>query len=335
VTLDIVVPPSAVGPRRAADLIRRGLVGRGVDARLLDRPEGPRANVHLANSSRSLLLPLARRRGDLVTLHDVVPRDARVRPVIVPLMRRVLRRHHVVVHSRHAADLLRLRGFAPPVGIVPLANTVVPVSDADRARTRRELGAPAEGPLLVLAGVLKAAKAVGDVVEAAGDVPEARIVLAGRVADQATADALARRPPNVHVVEKPDDELFSRVVAAADALLVPRRNSVGETSGPLVDAHALGTPVAMLDSGSAPEYRRPQDLVLPETTTVAELVACAAERSWQRIASSVDDVVDEVLDAYCRVFADLGWLAGPTAAGMTEPSRPPADHPERADDNPS
>lgn len=324
-TVDIVVPPSSLGPRRAADLLCQGLVADGVDARLVDRPGDGPANVHLSNSSRALLVPLARRRGWLVTLHDVVPRDRRARRLLVPVLRRVLARHRVVVHSRHAAHLLRAHGFGGEVGVVPLALPVSPPSPRDRLAARDELLAGSPGPLLVLAGVLKAAKGVPDVVTAARALPHARVVLAGHVADEATGRALAARTANVTLVGQADDAEFCRILAAADAVLLPRTDSVGETSGPLVMAHALGTPVAMLDTGSAPEYAGPQDLVAPPGTAPADLVAQAAHRSWSRLAPPPGGTVAPVVAAYRRELAALGWVATPTAT-----VRPPTAHDPRA-----
>ena len=169
----------------------------------------------------------------------------------------------------------------------------------------------------MLAGVLKAAKGVAEVVAAARDVPDARLLLVGRIADSSTAEALAARPANVTVIERADDAEFSRILAAADAVLLPRSDSVGETSGPLVMAHALGTPVAMLDTGSAPEYAGPDDLVAPSSTTVAALVAEAAGRAWPWGVAAPDEAVARVVRAYRRELAALGWVDD----GTTSPSR--------------
>lgn len=320
-TVEIVVPPSSLGPRRTAGLLCRGLVDDGVDARLVDRPSGPLANVHLSNSSRGLLVPLARRRGCLVTLHDVVPRHPRIRPVMLPVLRRVLPRHRVLVHSRYAADVLRAQGIEQDIGIVPMVMPVEHQSPAAREAAHDELLAGSPGPLLVLAGVLKAAKGVAEVVAAARDVPDARIVFVGRIADRPTARALAARPANVTVIERAEDPEFCRIIAAADAMLLPRSDSVGETSGPLVMAHVLGTPVAMLDTGSAPEYALPGDLVAPVTTPVADLVGQAATRPWPRTVASLDDAVAGVVAAYRREFAALGWLdSGDDGMANPDPS---------------
>ncbi|HEY6417299.1 MAG TPA: glycosyltransferase, partial [Acidimicrobiales bacterium] len=262
----------------------------------------------------------------------VVPRDRRARRVLLPILRRVLDRHRVVVHSRHAADLLHRHGFDQQVGVVPLALPVVALAPDARAGARDELLAGSTGPLLTLAGVLKSAKGVSEVVSAARDLPDARVVLVGRVADDATSRALAERPANVTLIEQADDAHFCRVLAAADAMLLPRSDSVGETSGPLVMAHALGTPVAMLDTGSAPEYGLPQDLVVPAASSVAELVGQAAVRPWQRTTATIDDAVSGVVNSYRREFVALGWLGDDVGRAVDQPPSP-EDTPSLTDDH--
>jgi glycosyltransferase involved in cell wall biosynthesis len=307
--LQIAVPPRSLGPRRAASHLADVLTAAGFSARLVDHPERDgRLNAHLSNSSRSLLLPLARRRGCLVTLHDVVPRDSRARKALTPVMLRVLRRHRVVVHSRHAADLLWENGFDDPVGVVPLRLPVEqPPEDVRLAERARLLGGR-DGNLLAVAGLLRAAKGVDELIRVAGTLPDSAFVLLGTIADSATANALMHAPDNVTMVENPDDPTFSLVLAAADAVLLPRRGSVGETSGPLVMAHALGTPVALLDSGSAPEYAVPGDLLLPADAPLLQFLKEASIRSWDRVPVSADDQRRGVVAAYRREFESLGWI---------------------------
>jgi glycosyltransferase involved in cell wall biosynthesis len=308
--LQIAVPSRSLGPRRAASDLTEALVADGVSARLVERPEpGGGLNAHLSNSSRSLLLPLARRRRCLVTLHDVVPRSSRAHRALSPIVLRILRRHRVVVHSRHAADLLHGNGFDDPVGIVPLFHLAddQPTEEARLAERSRLLRGH-EGNLLVLAGRLTAAKGVDELIRVAGRGSDSSLVLLGNVADSAAAAALRSTPGNVSLVEDPDDSTFSLVLAAADAVLLPRRSSVGETSGPLVMAHALGTPVAMLDSGSGPEYAVPGDLVLPADTPISQFLKEVGARTWQRLAASAGDQRTNALTAYRREFASLGWI---------------------------
>jgi glycosyltransferase involved in cell wall biosynthesis len=309
VILQIAAPSKSLGPRRAASHLAEALVADGFSAQLVERPgRDCRVNAHLSNSSRSLLLPLGRRRGCLVTLHDVVPRDSRLRKALSPIVLRVLRRHRVVVHSHHAADLLRENGFDESVGVVPLFHLVEVPTEGARLAERSRLLRGHDGNLLVLAGRLTAVKGVDDLIRVAGRASDTSFVLLGNVADSATAGALKSAPNNVTLVEDPDDSKFSLVLAAADAVLLPRRNSVGETSGPLVMAHALGTPAALLDSGSAPEYAVPGDLVLPADTPLSQFLTEASSSSWQRVPTSADDQRMAVVTAYRREFELLGWI---------------------------
>jgi glycosyltransferase involved in cell wall biosynthesis len=309
VILQIAVPPRSLGPRRAASHLADVLAADGFSVRLVDHPgHDGRVNAHLSNSSRSLLLPLARRRGCLVTLHDVVPRDSRARKALSPVVLRVLRRHRVVVHSRHAADLLRANGFDEPVGVVPLFHLVDQPTEDARVAERSRLLRGRDGNLLVIAGRLTAGKGVGDIVRLAGRADGTSFVLLGKIADLATAKALKSAPDNVTLVNEPDDTTFSCVLAAADAVLLPRRHSVGETSGPLIMAHALGTPAALLDVGSAPEYVVPGDLLLPADVPLSQFFKEASVRSWQRVPFLADDQRSDVVTAYRKEFESLGWI---------------------------
>jgi glycosyltransferase involved in cell wall biosynthesis len=306
--LQIAAPSRSLGPRRAAIHLADVLVTEGFSVRLVERPgRDGRLNAHLSNSSRSLLLPLARRRGCLVTLHDVVPRSSRVHRALSPVVLRILRRHRVVVHSRHAANLLRENGFHDSVGVVPLFHLVERPTEDARLAERSRLLRGHDGNLLALAGRLRAAKAVDELIRVAGRASDTSFVLVGNVADLATARALKSAPGNVTLIEDPDDARFSLVLAAADAVLLPRRQSVGETSGPLVMAHALGTPVAMMDSGSAPEYAVAGDLVVPADTPLPQFLKEASTMSWQRLPALADKQRAAVLTAYRTEFELLGW----------------------------
>jgi glycosyltransferase involved in cell wall biosynthesis len=308
VILQVAAPPRSLGPRRAASHLVDVLVADGVRAQLVARPgRDGRVNAHLSNSSRSLLLSLARRRGCLVTLHDVVPRSTRLDAALSPVVLRILRRHRVVVHSSHAANLLRENGFDHPVGVVPLFHLVERPAEEARLAERSRLLRGRYDNVLVLAGRLRAAKRVDELIRAAAFAPDTSLVLLGTVADAPTARALRSAPDNVVVVEAPDDTKFSLVLAAADAVLLPRRRSVGETSGPLVMAHALGTPVALADAGSGPEYAVPGDLILPADTPLSQFIKEAGTHGWRRLPASVDDQRTTILAAYRREFQSLGW----------------------------
>lgn len=264
----IVAPAGAGGIRRSAEDLAAALGAIGVAAAVVDRAGGTGpAHFHYGNSCRSVLRQLARRRGDLVTVHDVVPRDRRLRLLVPPVAARVLGRHHLVVHSAHAADLLRRYLPAARPEVLPLLLSAPgdpgpsPLGDAGGRLTA------------VLAGRLRAVKGVAELVEAAGARPDLlRLVLVGTAADRATAALLDRLPPNVSHLDRPDDRTFLAALAAADVVVSWRPDTVGETSGPVVQAHQLGTPVAALAVGALPEYCGPGDVLVPPGTPAAGLL---------------------------------------------------------------
>ena len=263
----IVAPGGAGGIRQSAEDLAQALAGIGVPAAVSERAEaGHPAHFQYGNASRSVLRQLARRRGDLVTIHDVVPRDRLLRRVLPPLVAPILGRHHLVVHSGHAAGLLRrvLPDARPEV--VPLLLAV----PADPGPS--PLGARDGRVTAVLAGRLRAVKGVAELVDAAAGRPGMRLVLVGRTGDRETVELLRRLPPNVGHIDQPDHPTFLAALAAADVVVSWRTDTVGETSGPVVQAHGLGTPVAGLDVGSLREYCGEGDVLLPPAAPAGALL---------------------------------------------------------------
>lgn len=216
---------------------------------------GGRRHFHLANSSRGVLVAGAVP-GEpfVVTVHDVLPRSAILRPAYrlwawpVILRRAAVR----IVHSEHAAELLEHHaGLSSHV----IAHPVAVPDDRDREAARRRLGIPPGPPVLVMPGVLKAAKLVEAALEAARPLIAAgtiRLVLSGRVADE----SIRARAGEVgaEVIESPGRRRYQDAIVAADAVLVLRVGSVGEANGPLADALGAHRAVIATGTGSIPEY---------------------------------------------------------------------------------
>ena len=76
---------------------------------------------------------------------------------------------------------------------------------------------------------------------------------------------LTKSRPNVRWVRDADDNLFNTIIAASDFLLNFRRESVGETSGPVVKALALGIYIAGYDVGFMKEYIGKQGILFDKT----------------------------------------------------------------------
>jgi glycosyltransferase involved in cell wall biosynthesis len=246
---------ASVGVARYAARLADALVARGVDYRPATRPlPGLRPHFHLANSSRSFLWRAAPRREPfVVTVHDVVPRTRALVPLyhrmVYPLVRRAAA---VVVHSAYAAELLEREAGRMPVRVIPHLAPRGPV--LERRAARRALGWVADAPLFLLPGALRRVKLVDETLTAAAPLLERgtlSVAFAGRIADP----GLARRARRlgVHVLPTPDTDTYETALAAADAVLVLRRDSVGETNGPLLDALGAGRPVLATRVGSIVE----------------------------------------------------------------------------------
>ncbi len=199
-----------------------------------------------------------RRRGPfLLTVHDILPRSRVLRPaqraIVLPLCTR--REARLIVHSHHAAELLvRSAGISPGrIEIVP--HPAAPAPACDRSVARAALGLDLDGPpLFVLPGVLKPAKLVAETLSAAHPLlhsGRARLLLAGRVADERLAAAAAAA--GAVVLRDPDSTEYESAIAAADAILCVRADSVGESSGPLLEAIGSGRPSLVTAVGSGPE----------------------------------------------------------------------------------
>lgn len=254
-----VSDPASAGVRRYVERLAAALDAEGVDYRPVTRAvPGRVAHVHLANSTRAVLPSVALRREPfVVTVHDVLPRARLLRPlqraVVLPLC--VARAARVVVHSEHAADLLTRHPGLPDGRILVVPHPASPPPGLDRETARTLLGLGRGGPpLFVLPGVLKAAKLVDETLAAAAPLlaaGRARLLLAGRVADEALA-ARAFAAGAV-LVRDPDDAAYAAAIAAADAVLCLRADSVGESNGPLLDAIGAGRPSLVTAVGAAPE----------------------------------------------------------------------------------
>jgi hypothetical protein len=161
----------------------------------------------------------------------------------------------------------------------------------------------------VVAGVLKQTKGVGELVGAARHHPGVRLVLIGQVADRATERELSALPDNVVHFPVADDETFLATLASADIVISMKRDSAGEASGPVVQAHLLGTPVAGLRVGSLPEYCGVGDLLLDPSSSADDLLDAVLEAPLSRIPP--DDPrcfsIEDAAERYAQLYRQLGW----------------------------
>lgn len=311
--LTVVAPPTSLGLRWYAGHLTDAVTAAGFPAVLVDRAWRPdRAHWHLGNSSRGLIPAVAAAGArHVVTIHDVIPRDPRLRRAWGVVAPRLLRRHQVVVHSRHALGMLRELGVEADAHVVRLAVEELRLPAERVAQWRAELSAD-DRPVVLTAGVLKVAKGVLEVLASAAALPDLLFVLAGRPADEATRAALAAAPPNVVLREGLSDQDFRVAIAAADVLLNFRTDWVGEASGPVGLAHGLGTPVIGYASGGLEEYCGEEDLLVPPGTPVLDVLRQAGERlhaGWPRLPLGAPQVTtwEQSAAEHLALYGSLGW----------------------------
>jgi glycosyltransferase involved in cell wall biosynthesis len=304
--LTAVHDPRSVGIATYVERLALALAELGVDYRPARRPHGRGpCHVHLANSTRGVVLDTALRRDAfLLTVHDVIPRSAMLRPfhraLIVPLC--IARAARVIVHSRHAARLLGATAGIAAWRVEVIPHPAPELTRIDRAQATAALGLDPDGPpLFVLPGALKAAKLVSELLSAARPLLAARrmrLLLAGHVRDrQLVGEAAAA---GATVLSDPPRPLYEQAIVAAEAVLNVRRDTVGETNGPLLDAIGAGRPSLVTDVGSAPEVAGDAAVVVAPTVSGIraglELLLDDAERRDRAAAA-------------CRAAATLTWRA--------------------------
>lgn len=305
----------SIGLRRYCDALALALEERGYHYEIMERPKRRQLNHwHLANSSRRLAWDRSARDTPLVlTVHDVLPRTAFLMPAYRRFVypRALPAATRVVTHSRYAADLLMRTAAldARRIEIIPHGTTV---RASDRSAARRTLGLPIGDRLAVLPGVSKTTKLVREAITAVAEsCSEWTLVVAGHGALAAVNAAGA--PSGVIALESPSDGDYDAAIAAADAVLVLRSDSVGETNGPLLDALGAGRAVIATKTGSIPElageaalYAAPDARSLREALrqladaderTQRERLAAqqAGSYAWPLVAEAHADLFDEVL----------------------------------------
>lgn len=252
--------PRSIGISRYVARLAGAMAALGESYLPADAPSrDARLHFHLGNSSRRVVRQSRlSRRPYVVTVHDVVPRTrplmALYRTAVYPLC--VRRAARVVVHSEFAAELLagaaRVDREAIEIIAFPASE---PARGVGREEARRKLGlSPSGPPLFVLPGVVKEAKLVTPVLEAAEPLiagGRARLLLAGPLADTGIAES-ARRIGAVHI-DSPADAEYDLAIVAADCVLNLRAGSVGESNGPLLDAIGAHRAVLATDNGSIRE----------------------------------------------------------------------------------
>ena len=187
----------------------------------------------------------------------------------LPLNRHLLRQAHgVIVHNRWIHDRLPVE-LREAACVVPhhYSPAVASVAGLSPAQARQRRGLPAEPFLFLSLGFITPPKQIQAALWALGQLRQRgrqfRYVIVGERNAGFDIDAHIRR----HGLEDwvtvtgyaPESDFFEYIVAA-DALINLRHPTVGESSGTLVRALALGLPAVVHNFGPSSEY--PDDVVL-------------------------------------------------------------------------
>lgn len=216
----------------------------------------------------------------------------------------------VVVHSRYAQARLRALHGEAARHVVVVPHLLPPLAPIPRAAARARLGLPADEPIVLTAGFGSAGKRLDWVVEAVAAVPGLRWIHAGeaRPDEFDLAARVAERPglaERVSITGWLDEAALTDHLAAADALVNLRFPSLGESSGSLARAFALGLCCLVSDTGAYAELPADAVLHVPLATTVPALMAAlwaiaerpecawtigAAGQAWARRAMALPAV---------------------------------------------
>jgi phosphatidylinositol alpha-1,6-mannosyltransferase len=252
------------------------------------------------------------------------------------LLAHVLRRSSLVVSAggypaAEASRALRGRGVPPVVEIPPGVDLdrFRPLSPTERSEARRDLGLPADGPLVVSVSRLVPRKGMDVLVDAAvllrADLPDLTVAIAGRGRDSdRLAGRIAEHGAPVRLLGGVADSDLPRLVGAADVFAMLCRNRwLGlEQEGfgiVFLEAAAAGVPQVAGASGGAGEavvdgetglvVRRPTD-VHAIAGALARLLGDRALRtemgaaSRRRAEASFD--YDQLAPRLAASLADVG-----------------------------
>lgn len=214
-------------------------------------PRGPLSWIKCALFG--VRLAAARALGFVVvwTVHEVRPLYSQS-PRIEAVGARLLARFSsvLIANDRETAAQARaeLGRWAGPIAVVPHPSfeSAYPPG-RPRATVRGELGIPDDAFAVLLFGHVSAYKRIEWAIDAfhAGAPPNAYLVVAGLVMDEAVGDAVraaaAADPRIKEMLGFVPDERVAELYGATDAALCPRQD--GGTSGVIILAFSLGVPV--------------------------------------------------------------------------------------------
>jgi glycosyltransferase involved in cell wall biosynthesis len=229
----------------------------------------------------------------------------------------------LVVHSRYVHDRVRGMGYRMPIHVVPHAAWPDPGIAA----------APVAGePLVAAFGNINASKRVPQLLEAFARVrerhPRARLLLVGEPSARFDLERRLQRlgiaGDGIEATGFVDERRLWALMAAADVHVALRHPTMGETSGTVIRALALGKPLVVSDVGWFAEL--PDEVALKvavdehEVDSLAAAIELLATRSDVRAAMGAaaaglaagPHALERVAEGYVAAFEEVAG-GGPVA----------------------
>jgi len=225
----------------------------------------------------------------------------------------------VIAPSALVRDELLARGVRAPIAVVPTGVDLGWFSPGDRATARRQLGLPADGPILLYVGRLDREKSVDRILLAferiAGTVPAVRLVLVGHGTEAARLRRLAAALPvaeRIHFLGVRPHRALVPCYRAADLFLFA---SETETQGlVLAEAAACGLPAVAVDAPGCEEVVADGEsgvLTKGEPTALAEAaIGLLLDRERLRVmARRAREIAVQEFDAGLQIERTLAVYA--------------------------
>jgi glycosyltransferase involved in cell wall biosynthesis len=301
----VISPPDGGGDVRVPFLggrpfLAAARMGRGFDRIVVHFQPAlyyrPRAPLSKIATSKALLWLCLRRRQTEILVHEAdPPRWWRPDEVLLAVAFRAA--PVLLFHTRAEREALeRQYRVRVRARLIRHVDGVAVRSPVTREEARRRLGIPQNEVVFVSPGFLQPHKGHDRAIDAFRALGTGRLYVVGSVRDTtpqnlayaASLRLLAGTTPGFELVDRfVDDEEFDAWITAADAVVLPYRQSW--SSGALARAQAIGTPAVVSEVGGLPEQASQRDIVVRNDQELVRALRTLARRAGEDRGASGQD----------------------------------------------
>lgn len=249
---------------------------------------GSTAIFHFSNATRSVLVPLIRRRGgqNIVLVHDVFPRSELVMRLYPVFMRMISKKADIVlVHSNTARDLLL--GAYPffrknRVVVIPHGTFIRETGAGEKEKMRAKHGFGRDDKILFMLGGISKKRGQARFLSAFDktSAKNLKLIVSGHVTDE-SALHITRKNKSIFYYGFADNAMVDEFYTLCDAVAVYREHSVGESSSSIAYGLGFGKPLLASATDSFTEMIGNSGILFPndETAITALLEEFAAGKT--------------------------------------------------------